>query len=91
MDPSEAQQKLLEQVEAEVREEATKLAKQIEEEARENADRAAKRLLLDVMQRGIVDTITEATTAVVELPSEDLKAEKDATSDLSSRSRERTC
>ncbi len=73
MSPSEAKAQLLQQVEAESRSEAAKLMKQIEEDARDQAERNAKKLLLDVMQRGLVDTISEATTAVVELPSEDLK------------------
>ncbi len=69
----EARQEILSRVEKETREEASKLARQIEEDARDAAELKAKQLLIEVMQRGLVDTITEATTAIVELPSEDLK------------------
>ena len=37
------------------------------------AERRAKKIVLDVMQRSIVDYVTEATLAVVELPNEDMK------------------
>ena len=69
----EARKEILSKIESEANEEGAKLAKQIEEYARDSAEQKAKYLLLEVMQRGVVDTITEATTAVVELPSEDLK------------------
>ncbi|ODU52782.1 ribonuclease Y, partial [bacterium SCN 57-13] len=47
--------------------------REIETAAVADAEMKAKQTLLDVMQRSVVDYITEATLAVVELPSEDMK------------------
>ncbi len=52
---------------------ATQKAKQIEIDALLDAERRAKKTVLDVIQRSVVDYVTEATLAVVELPSEDMK------------------
>src|SRR6185437_4866292 len=67
----QARELYLKQLEVEFQESGTRRAKEIEARAVVEADRKAKALVLDVIQRAIVDYVTEATLAVVELPSED--------------------
>ena len=64
---------VLEQISKEFSQSAANKAKQIEEDAVADAEIRAKRIVLDVIQRSAVDYVTEATIAVVELPSEDMK------------------
>lgn len=71
--PESAQELILSRVSAEFTEIAAKKAKQIEVDAIADAERKAKKTVLDVIQRSVVDYVTEATLAVVELPSEDMK------------------
>ena len=71
--PESAQELILERISSEFREIAAKKAKQIEAEIVGDAERRAKKTVLDVIQRSVVDYVTEATLAVVELPSEDMK------------------
>lgn len=73
LSPESAQELVLSRVSAEVSELAAKRAKQIETDAIAEAERKAKKTVLDVIQRSVVDYVTEATLAVVELPSEDMK------------------
>jgi ribonucrease Y len=68
-----AQELILSRVTEEFTEIAAKKAKQIEADAIADAERKAKKTVLDVIQRSVVDYVTEATLAVVELPSEDMK------------------
>ncbi len=69
----QAKDRLLREVEVEFRDALAERAKLAEQSATIEADRRAKALLLDVVQRNAVQYITEATTAIVELPSEDMK------------------
>lgn len=69
----EAKELLLKRIEEEFRELGAKRAKQIEAEAVQEAERRAKKIVLDTIQRCVVDYVTEATLAVVELPTEDMK------------------
>jgi ribonuclease Y len=48
-------------------------AKEAESQLMVDVDRRARKHLLDVMQRSIVDYVTEATIAVVEIPNEEMK------------------
>ncbi len=73
LSPESAQELVLSRVSVEVSELAAKRAKQIETDAIAEAERKAKKTVLDVIQRSVVDYVTEATLAVVELPSEDMK------------------
>ncbi|HWA82712.1 MAG TPA: ribonuclease Y [Fimbriimonadaceae bacterium] len=73
MKREEARELLLKRVEEDFREVGAKRAKQIEEEAIQEAERRAKKVVLDTIQRCVVDYVTEATLAVVELPGEDMK------------------
>lgn len=69
----EAREVILNRFEGEFAEIGVKKAKQFEVDALADADRKAKQTVLDVIQRSVVDYVTEATLAVVELPSEDMK------------------
>ena len=69
----EARDLILSNISTEFTEIAAKKAKEIEAEAVADAERRAKKTVLDVIQRSAVDYVTEATLAVVELPSEDMK------------------
>lgn len=71
--PESAQELVLSRISEEFTQIATKKAKQIESDAVAEAERKAKKTVLDVIQRSVVDYVTEATLAVVELPSEDMK------------------
>jgi ribonuclease Y len=70
---TQARDLYLKRIDAEFREVGLQRAKEAEAAARASGEQAAKRILLDAMQRTAVDTIAEATVAVVELPSEDMK------------------
>jgi ribonuclease Y len=70
---AKAKELYLASVESEFAEAGLRKAKEIELAATLDADRRAKKTLIDVMQRSIVDYVTEATLAVLELPSEDMK------------------
>ncbi|MDR3691360.1 MAG: ribonuclease Y [Fimbriimonas sp.] len=63
----------LSQIESEFEEIGLRRAREIEAQAVMDAERRAKKIVLDVIQRSVVDYVTEATLAVVELPSEDMK------------------
>jgi ribonuclease Y len=73
MKREEAREILVQRVEEEFREIGAKRARQIENEAVQGAERRAKKVVLDTIQRCVVDYVTEATLAVIELPSEDMK------------------
>ncbi|MFZ4507063.1 MAG: ribonuclease Y, partial [Fimbriimonas sp.] len=73
LEPVEAQEMLLKRLEGEFREVGLRRARQAEHQAASETERRAKKLLIDAMQRSVVDYVTEATLAVVELPSEDMK------------------
>jgi ribonuclease Y len=70
---AEAREIFVAKVEQEFRELGARKAKEVESQMASEADKRAKALLLDVMQRNAVEYVTEATLAVVELPSEDMK------------------
>ncbi|RYG43235.1 DUF3552 domain-containing protein, partial [bacterium] len=63
----------LKRIETEFREIGTRRAKDAEAQAVLDAERRAKKVVLDAIQRSVVEYVTEATLAVVELPSEDMK------------------
>jgi len=69
----DARELVLKKVEAEFHDVAVKRGRQIEAEAIQEAERRAKKIVLDTIQRNVVDYVTEATLAVIELPSEDMK------------------
>ena len=71
--PEKAKELYLSRIESEFTEIGTRRAKEVEAQAILEAEKKAKKIVLDVMQRSVVDYVTEATLAVVELPSEDMK------------------
>jgi len=73
LDKSKARELYLKRIESEFREIGNRRAREIEAQAIGDAERKAKKAVLDVIQRNAVDYVTEATLAVVELPSEDMK------------------
>lgn len=69
----EAKELLLAQVEREIRDEANKRFREIEQELKEEADGRARKIIATAMQRLTGDVVSETTTSVVPLPSEDMK------------------
>jgi len=73
LNKEQARDLYLSQIEGEFSEIGLRRAKEIEAQAVLEAEKKAKKIVLDVIQRSVVDYVTEATLAVVELPSEDMK------------------
>ena len=69
----EARELLLKQIEADARRDAANLVKRLEAEARETATQRAQQIIADAIQRSAAEVAIEATVAVVDLPSDDLK------------------
>ncbi len=69
----EARELLLAQMEIEIRDETNRLFREIEQELKEEADQRARKILVSTMQRLTGDVVSETTTSVVPLPSEDMK------------------
>jgi ribonuclease Y len=70
---TQARDLYLKRIESEFHESGLRRAREVEAQAVAEAERKAKKTVLDVIQRSVVDYVTEATLAVVELPSEDMK------------------
>lgn len=70
---TQAREMYLKRIESEFSEAGRRKAKEIEYQAVSEVEKKAKKLLLEAMQRSVVAYVTEATLAVVELPSEDMK------------------
>jgi len=73
LEKPKARELYLKKIEGEFREAGAQRAKEVENQSAAEAERKAKKVVLDVIQRHVVDYVTEATLAVVELPSEDMK------------------
>ncbi len=73
LNKDQARELYLKQIESEFTEVGLRRAKEIEAQAILEAEKKAKKIVLDVIQRSVIDYVTEATLAVVELPSEDMK------------------
>ncbi len=73
LSPADAKEIVLARCEAEVAEAASRRVREIEHEIIGDAERRSRKVLLDTLQRTVVDYVTEATLAVIELPSEDMK------------------
>ncbi len=73
MSADQARELLLKEVRDEIEHEATILAKQIEEDARRDAERRARMIILDTIQRCVVDHVSQNTITVLHLPNEDMK------------------
>ena len=70
---NEARELLLAQMELDMRDEANRRLREIEQEVKEEADQRARKVIAVAMQRLTGDIISETTTSVVPLPSEDMK------------------
>jgi len=69
----EAKQLLLSRLEQECRAEAGMVIKRAEEETKRDAQEVARRILVETMQRCAAEFTVESSTAVVQLPNEDMK------------------
>ncbi len=69
----EARGVLLAEVEKETRDDMAKIIRQIEAEAREEGDERARKIIADAIQRIASDNVSEVTTKVVNLPSDEMK------------------
>jgi ribonuclease Y len=70
---SEARDRLLEDLDAELREEAARRVRSMEASSKAEADTRARKILATVMQRMTSEVTTETTVSSVPLPSDDLK------------------
>jgi ribonuclease Y len=73
LDRAAARELYLARLKPEFEEAARRLAKETEMRSMAEAEQRARALLIDVLERCAVDYLTEATVAVVNLPSEDMK------------------
>ena len=69
----QAKQLLLQEVEKDVRHDASQMIKQIEQEAHEEADKRAKEIITGAIQRCAADHVAETTLSVVNLPNDEMK------------------
>ncbi|NMC12886.1 MAG: ribonuclease Y [Chloroflexi bacterium] len=69
----EARQLLLEEVEKETRSDMARIIRQIEAEAKEEGERRARGILTTAIQRVASEHVSEITTSVVPLPSDEMK------------------
>ena len=72
-DSRAAKEDLLEKVEDEARRDAMVLVRDVETRAREEASRRSRRILATVIQRVASEVVSETTTSVIPLPSDDMK------------------
>ena len=73
MTVDEARQKLLQDVEKDTRNEMARIIRQIEAEAREEGENRARKIIVTAIQRVASDHVSEITTSVVPIPSEEMK------------------
>jgi ribonuclease Y len=73
MSLDEARAILLEQVEKEARSDMARVIRQVEAEAREEGENRARKLIAAAIQRVASEHVTEITTSVVPLPSDEMK------------------
>lgn len=69
----EAKHLLLEEIEADVRKDASQMITEIENEAKEEADKRARDIITTAIQRCAADQVAETTVSVVSLPNDDMK------------------
>jgi len=73
MSIEEAQERLLNEVEKEIRDDMARLIRQIEDEAKEDGERRAQKLIADAIQRVASEHVVEVTSSNVALPSDEMK------------------
>ncbi len=69
----EAKEILLQEVEADIRKDASDMIVRIENEAKEEGDKKAREIITTAIQRYAADQVTESTVSVVSLPNDDMK------------------
>ncbi|RPI34467.1 MAG: ribonuclease Y, partial [Chloroflexota bacterium] len=69
----EARGVLLAEVEKDTRNDMARIIRQVEAEAREEGDRRARKIITDAIQRVASEHVSEVTTSVVSLPSDEMK------------------
>lgn len=69
----EAKALLLEEIEKDVRHDASLMIKDIESKAKEDADKKAKEIITSAIQRCAADHVAESTVSVVALPNDEMK------------------
>lgn len=69
----EAKSVLLENVEREVRHEASLIVKEIESQAKEDGEKKAKEIIVNAIQRCAATQVAETTVSVVAIPNDDMK------------------
>jgi ribonuclease Y len=69
----EAKQLLLDEIEKDVRHDASVMIKDIEAKAKEEADSKAKEIITNAIQRCAADHVAETTVSVVPLPTDEMK------------------
>lgn len=69
----EAKQILLDEVEKDVRHDASLMIKEIEQKAKEEADNKARDIIVGAIQRCAADQVAESTVSVVALPNDEMK------------------
>ena len=69
----EAKHLLLQELETEIRKEASDMIVKVESEAKEEADKKAREIITTAIQRYAADQVTETTVSVVSLPNDDMK------------------
>ncbi len=73
MTVEEARQQLLAEVEKEARTDMARIIRQVETEAKEEGEKRARKLIALAIQRVASEHVSEITTSVVPLPSDDMK------------------
>lgn len=69
----EAKRLILEAMNLRLKEEKAKIIKEIENETKEEAHKKARQILVDAMQKGATDYVSEYTVSAVKIADEDLK------------------
>jgi len=69
----EAKEILLQQIESDVRADASALIRDIEGRAKDEADKKAKEIIVGAIQRCAADHVAESTVSVVPLPNDEMK------------------
>ncbi len=69
----EAKHLLLQELETDIRKEASEMIVAIENEAKEEGDKKAREIITTAIQRYAADQVTETTVSVVNLPNDDMK------------------
>ncbi len=69
----EAKELLLQEVEAESRQDMARVMREVEQATKEQADRTARKIITEAIQRFASEQVAEVTISTVDLPSDELK------------------